>query len=188
MKLPSTIKTDNPIPWGLSPSELAHTVCGECIFLSKTFHFSMAASWIFSFENQYILGGSPRTPWDINISLAPLSFLLLFLFLTALPQCGLLVPRLGIKRVSPALAAQLHHWSAREVPLSFPAAQPVTQNHILDTRECFQCIKLKTPALPSHKHNLGLSILTSSLPAPEFCPFGEMSSKGKEDLKNYLCL
>ena len=31
MKLPSPIKTDNPIPWGLSPSEMAHILSIEGI-------------------------------------------------------------------------------------------------------------------------------------------------------------
>lgn len=160
MKLPSTIKTDNPIPWGLSPSELAHTVCGECIFLSKPFTFLWLPLEFFPLKINTFLVAVPGTPWDINISLAPLSFLLLFLFLTALPQCGLLVPRLGIKRVPPALAAQLNHWSAREVPpLSFLQHNQSHKITSLTPRECFQCIKLKTPAPPSHKHNLGLSIL-----------------------------
>ena len=76
-----------------------HSVYAECIFLSKPFTFLWLPLKFFPLQINTYLVAVLGTPWDINISLAPLSFLFLFLFLTALPQCGLLVPRLGIKPV-----------------------------------------------------------------------------------------
>ena len=78
MKLPNPIKTDNPIPWGILPSEMAHTVYGVCISLNKPFTLLWLALEFFpAWSQELTLGGSPRDSpetWNVTILSGPTFF------------------------------------------------------------------------------------------------------------------
>ena len=77
MKLPTPIKTDNPVPWGLSPSEMAHTLSVEYlspwINLLSLYYGSLLNSFLCEAKNPYLAAhprDSPET-WDVTILSGP---------------------------------------------------------------------------------------------------------------------